>query len=165
MKKLIYLTLSVVILFVSCYKPKCCVLPKPVVITAQKNGINWQLPIIKSRSTNDIVFIATVGPYLLNTANDSLTIHLAYKGLGNYKPTDSDVSYTVFSNGTKINYMLDTTANNSINITEYAVQYNPATTNPDPTEIKATFNLRFIDPAHTTSVNLSGGKFTAYLSN
>jgi hypothetical protein len=168
MKKLLYLVLiGTSLLSASCSKtPLCCVLPPPIVMTAQKNGVAWVLPIIKS-SINDqnIIQINTAGPYLLNTAIDSVSINLAYTGLGAYKLTDQQITYTVFANGTKINYMLDTTFANSIDITEYAVLYNPGTTNPDPTELKAIFNLRFVDPGHTTSVSLLNGKFTVYLSN
>ncbi|HTD42242.1 MAG TPA: hypothetical protein VK671_16545, partial [Mucilaginibacter sp.] len=132
MKKLIYLILLVtVILSPSCTKkPLCCVLPPPIVITAQKNGEAWLLPIIKSTIINNNISISTAGPYLLNTAKDSLSINLLYTGLGNYTPTSQQISYTVFSNGIKTNYKLDTTFNNSIIITSYKVPYNPATTNP-----------------------------------
>jgi len=168
MKKLIYLILiGIVALFYSCTKkPLCCVLPKPVVMTAQKNGAAWQLPILLSRRTaTDSVIISTAGPQLLNTANDSLIMHFAYKGLGDFKPADSDLSYTVFANGIKTIYILDPSFDNSISISEFDVQHNPATTNPDPTEMKATFNLRFTDLAHTTTVSFLDGKFTAYLGN
>jgi hypothetical protein len=167
MKKIIYLfLLSSAIFSSSCTKqPLCCALPPPIVITAQKNGEAWQLPIIKSTVVNDNISINTAGPYLLNRAKDSLSINLLYTGLGNYSPTDAQVSYTAFSNGVKTHYMLDTNFYNSINITKYEVQRNPATTNPDPTVLTATFNLRFVDPLHSTSVSLSNGKFTAYLSN
>jgi hypothetical protein len=147
-------------------KPVCCVLPPPVIITAQKNGTDWQRPIIKSTVSNtNKIFISTVGPQLLSTATDSLAINLQFTGIGTYTPTDANVTYTVFSNGVKTTYLLDQTFENKIGITEFYVQNNPATTNPDPTVIKATFNLRFTDPGHTTTVSLLNGKFTAYLGN
>jgi len=167
MKKLIYLILiGIVALSYSCSKrPLCCVLPEPVTFKAQKNGQAWVLPIMKSQRINDSVFIGSVGPKVLATTHDSLVMHFVFKALGDFKPADGDVSYTVFENGVKTNYLLDATFNNSINISEFAVQHNPATTNPDPTEMKATFNLRFTDPAHTTTVSFLDGKFTAYLGN
>ena len=167
MKKLIYLIfLSAVIFSSSCTKkPLCCVLPPPVEITAQKNGAAWQLPILRSTLVNNNISINTAGPYLLNTAKDSLSINLLYTGLGNYTPTNQQITYTVFSNGIKTNYQLDSTFDNSINITSYEVLHNAATTNPDPTELKATFNLRFVDPANTATVSLLNGKITAYLAN
>jgi len=167
MKNLIIGAFSIFALFnISCQHDKCCTPPPlPPVMTAEKNGEAWLLPIIKSTVSNDNnIFISTAGPYWLNTAKDSLSISLAYTGLGGYTPTDQQVAYTVFANGVKTKYLLDTTFYNSINITEFAVQHNPATTNPDPTELKATFILRFVDPAHTTSVTFSNGKFTAFLS-
>ena len=166
-KNLIYLIFPILALFdLSCQPDKCCVLPPPVVISAEKNGVVWQLPVIKSTvDSHNTVFISTVGPYLLNTAKDSLAIDMQFNGLGNYKPTAGQITYTVFSNGTKTAYLLDTTFNNTISIIEYQALHNPATTNPDPTELKATFNLRFVDPMHTTSVSLLNGKFTVYLSN
>ncbi|QEC65556.1 hypothetical protein [Mucilaginibacter ginsenosidivorans] len=97
MKKLVYLILlSTALLSASCSKkPICCVLPPPVLVAAQKNGVAWELPIIKSTrsSTNDI-FISTVGPQLLNTAKDSLSINLTYTGIGSYTPSNANVSYT-----------------------------------------------------------------------
>src|ERR1700761_363506 len=120
MRKLTHLILlSVALVATSCSKdPKCCVLPPPVVITAQKNGTPWTLPIIKSTlsATNDI-FISTVGPQLLNTATDSLAIDLQYTGIKSYKPTDANITYTVFSNGAKTAYVLDATYESQINIT------------------------------------------------
>jgi hypothetical protein len=92
-----------------------------------------------------------------------LAINLQYKGVGSYMPTDANVTYTVFSNGGKTTYLLDQAYQNKIDITEFEVQHNEATTNPDPTEMKATFNLRFINPEHTTTVTLLNGKFTVYL--
>jgi hypothetical protein len=133
-------------------------------MTAQKNGSDWQMPIIKSTISNtNKIFISTVGPQLLYTAKDSLAINLQYKGVGSYMPTDANVTYTVFSNGGKTTYLLDQAYQNKIDITEFEVQHNEATTNPDPTEMKATFNLRFINPEHTTTVTLLNGKFTVYL--
>lgn len=134
-------------------------------MTAQKNGEAWLLPIIKSTIINNNISISTAGPYLLNTAKDSLSISLFYHGLGNYTPTDQQISYIVFSEGIKTNYKLDTTFNNSMTITGYSVPYNPGTTNPDPTVLKAEFNLRFVGPVNTTTVSLLNGKFTAYLAN
>ena len=128
-------------------------------MTAEKNGAAWLLPIGTSKFSNNNIFVSTVGPYLLNTAKDSLSISLKYTGLGNYSPTDQQVAYTVFENGTTTKYALDTTFYNSINITELAVQ-----NSPDPAELKGTFILIFVDPAHTTSVTFSDGKFTAFLS-
>jgi hypothetical protein len=144
----------------------CCVLPPVIAVTAQKNGADWQLRIIKSTVSNtNKIFISTVGPQLLSTATDSLAINLQYTGIGSYTPGDANVTYTAFSNGVKTTYSLDQTFENKIEITEFYVQNNPATTNPDPTIMKATFNLRFTDPKHTTSVTLLNGKFTAYLVN
>ncbi|HJP63533.1 MAG TPA: hypothetical protein VJ844_08835 [Mucilaginibacter sp.] len=166
MKKLVYLiVLSTALLSASCSKkPLCCVMPQPVIMTAQKNGVAWQMPIIKStRSSSNLIFISTVGPQLLTTAKDSLAINLQYTGVGTYTPTDANVTYTVFANDVKTTYVLDQTYENKINITEFEIQRNEATTNPDPTEMKATFNLRFTDPEHTTTVTLLNGKFTAYL--
>ncbi|HTD98657.1 MAG TPA: hypothetical protein VK668_05200 [Mucilaginibacter sp.] len=167
MKKLICLILlSTALLSTSCSKkPLCCVLPPAVVITAQKNGQDWQLPIIKSTVANNNISINTAGPQLLNTAKDSLSINLAYTGLGNYALTDQQITYTVFSNGTKTNYVLDTTFDNTFTITNYTTPTNGATAGSDATVLKATFNLKFVDPAHTTSVSLLDGKFTAYLGN
>lgn len=168
MKKFVYLfILGLGLLASSCSKkPLCCVLPPQLTITAQKNGASWEMPIIKSTRSNDnIIFISTVGPQLLNTAKDSLVINLQYTGIGNYMPTDDNVTYVVFANGVKTTYVLDTSYDNKISITEFLVQHDPATTNPDPTEMKATFNLRFTDPGHTTTITLLNGKFTAYLSN
>jgi len=168
MKKLAYLLLlGVALLSASCGKRVCCVPPPaPPTVTAQKNGAAWQLPIIKStRSSTNDVFISTVGPQLMNTAKDSLAINLQVTGVGSYKPTDANVTYTVFSNGVKTTYVLDPAYNNTIDITTFEVQHNEATTNPDPTEMKATFNLQFTDPDHTTTVTLLNGKFTVYLSN
>lgn len=168
MKKLAYLLLlGAALLSASCSKkPLCCVLPQPVVMTAQKNGAAWQMPIIKStRSNTNDIFISTAGPQLLNTANDSLAINLQYNGVGSYTPTDENVTYTIFLNGVKTTYILDPAYDNKIDITTFEVQHNGATTNPDPTEMKATFNLRFTDPGHTTTIALLNGKFTAYLSN
>jgi hypothetical protein len=167
MKKLILIIFSVLILFnSSCLPDKCCVPPKPPTITAQKNGEAWQLRISKS-TVSDVnrISISTIGQSVFLNATDSLSISLAYTGIGNYKVTDNEVSYIVFSNGAQIKYVLDTTFDNSININQFNVLRNPATTNPDPTELKATFNLKFIDPAHTTSVSLLNGKFTAYVVN
>lgn len=160
MKNLILITFSILVLFnISCQPEKCCAPPPPPsAITAEKNGNAWLLPIIKSSFLNNNIAISTVGPYLLNTANDSLSISLAYTGLGSYTPTDQQFGYTVFTNGVKTKYLLDTNFYNSFNITEFAVQ-----SALDPVEMKATFNLRFVDPAHTTSVALAGGKFTAIL--
>jgi hypothetical protein len=163
MRKLIHLIiLSVSLVATSCSKePICCALPPPIVITAQKNGTPWLLPIIKSTlSPSNDIFISTAGPQLMNTATDSLAIDLPYTGIGSYKPTDANVTYTVFSNGGKTAYVLDPTYENQISITAF----NTATP-PDPTEMKATFNLRFTDPGHTTTVTLLNGKFTAYLAN
>jgi hypothetical protein len=168
MKKLAYLiALGTALLSTSCSKkPLCCVMPQPVIITAQKNGTDWQMPIIKStRSNNNLIFISTAGPQLLKTAKDSLAITLQYTGVGAYTPNDANVTYTVFTNDVKTTYVLDDTYENKINITEFDVQHNEATTNPDPTEMKAAFNLRFTDPDHTTTIALLNGKFTAYLSN
>jgi hypothetical protein len=167
MKKLILIIFSIFVLFnLSCQPDKCCTPPpQPPAMTAEKNGAAWLLPIIKSTVSNtNNIFISTAGPYWLNTAKDSLSISLLYTGLGSFTPTDQQLAYTVFANGVKTKYALDTTFNNSINITEFAVQRNQATTNPDPYEMKATFNLRFVDPAHTTSVTFSDGKFTVFLS-
>lgn len=167
MKNLVLITFAIFVLFnISCQHDKCCAPPPaPPAMTAEKNGSAWLLPIIKSTvSSENNIFISTAGPYLLNTAKDSLSISLNYTGLGSYTPTDQQLAYTVFANGLKTKYILDTTFGNSIDITEFAVQHNPATLNPDPTELKATFNLRFVDPAHTTSVTFSGGKFTAFLT-
>jgi len=168
MKKLIYLILlGTALLSASCSKkPACCVLPQPVVMTAQKNGVAWQSVIVQStRSNNNISIVAMDLENSTNSPKDSLSINLAYTGLGNYSPTAQQVAYTTFANGVKTKYVLDTNFYNRISITEFAVQHTPATTNPDPTELKATFTLRFIDPANNTSVMLSDGKFTAYLSN
>jgi len=168
MKNLAYLLLLGAALFLaSCGKRICCVPPpSPPTMTAQKNGTDWQMPIIKStRSNTNLIFISTVGPQLLKTAKDSLAINLQYTGVGSYKPTDANVTYVVFSNGVKTTYILDPAYNNTIDITTFDVQHNGATTNPDPTEMKATFNLRFTDPEHTTTVTLLNGKFTVYLSN
>jgi len=168
MKTLAYLILlGTALLSASCSKkPLCCVLPPQIIMTAQKNGTDWKLPIIKSTlSSADKIFISTVGPQLLSTATDSLAINLQYAGVGSYTPTDANVTYTVFSNGVKTTYLLDQTYQNKIDITEFEVQHNEATMNPDPTEMKATFNLRFTDPEHTTTVTLLNGKFTAYLAN
>ena len=166
MKKITLILLSVLVFFNSSCRPdKCCVSPQPPTITAQKNGVTWQLPIGRGTvSSLNHIFICTVGhPYLPNAA-DSLSISMTYTGVGNYTVTDNDVSYVVFSNGNKIKYILDTTFDNTINIVQFNVPYNPGTTNPDPTELKATFNLKFTDPAHTTGVSLLNGKCTAYLS-
>lgn len=168
MKTLTFLIiLSSGLLSSSCSKkPMCCVLPPVIAVTAQKNGADWQLRIIKSTVSNtNKIFISTVGPQLLSTATDSLAINLQYTGIGSYTPGDANVTYTAFSNGVKTTYSLDQTFENKIEITEFYVQNNPATTNPDPTIMKATFNLRFTDPKHTTSVTLLNGKFTAYLVN
>src|ERR1700754_3905272 len=126
MKNLICLILlSTTLLSTSCSKkPLCCVLPPPVTITAQKNGQAWVMPIIKSTVTNNNISINTAGPQLLSTAKDSLSIHLPYTGLGNYALTDQQITYTAFSNGTKTNYILDTTFDNSFTITNYAAGSN-----------------------------------------
>lgn len=159
--------LGIALLSVSCSKkPLCCLLPPQIIMTAQKNGIDWQMPIVKStRSNTNRIFISTVGPQLLKTATDSLAINLQYTGIGSYTPTDANVTYTIFLNDVKTTYMLDQTYQNTVEITEFDVQHNEATTNPDPTVMKATFNLRFTDPQHTTTVTLLNGKFTAYLAN
>ncbi|MFI5160007.1 MAG: hypothetical protein ACHQHN_01965 [Sphingobacteriales bacterium] len=167
MRKLVLVIFSAFALSnVSCQHDKCCTPPPPPpVMTAEKNGDAWLLPIIKGTISNDKnIFVSTVGPYLLNTAKDSLSISLAYTGLGSYTPTDQQLGYTVFTNGVKTKYVLDTTFYNLINITEFAVPNDPPGTTPDPTALKATFTLRFVDPAHTTSVTFSNGKFTALLS-
>jgi len=161
MKKIFYLfaSMAVVALYSCNVHPDCCVLPQPPAMTAEKNGAAWLLPIGTSTFSNNNIFVSTVGPSLLSTAKDSLSISLKYAGLGSYSPTDQQVAYTVFANGIKTKYALDTNFYNSINITELAVQ-----TKPDPTELKVTFILRFVDPATTTSVTLADGKFTAFLS-
>jgi hypothetical protein len=61
--------------------------------------------------------------------------------------------------------MLDSTYNNTLNIDNYQILYNQATSNPDPTQIKGTFNLKFTGPSNTSSVSLLDGKFTALLPN
>ena len=168
MKIVGYIILScTVLLSPSCSKkPFCCVTPQPVIMAAQKNGTDWQMPIIKStRSNTNKIFISTAGPQLLSTATDSLAINLQYTGIGAYTPSDANVTYAVFSNGVKTTYTLDQTFENKIKITEFDLQRNEATTNPDPTVMKATFNLRFTDPGHRATVTLLNGKFTAYLAN
>src|SRR5882724_3384153 len=134
MKNLILITFLIfVLLNISCQPDKCCAPPPPPAMTAEKNGDAWLLPIGKSTFLNNNIFISTVGPYLLNTAKDSLSINLAYVGLGSYTPTDQQLAYTVFSNGVKTKYLLDTNFYNSFNITEFTAQ-----NKPDPAEMKAT---------------------------
>lgn len=168
MKKPICLIVLYTVLFSSSCskKPLCCVLPPPPVMSAQKNGADWQMPIIKStRSSTNNIFISTAGPQLLNTANDSLSINLQYTGIGSYIPTDSNVAYTVFRNGVKTSCVLDQTYQNQIGITAFAAPANEPVSSSDPTEMKGTFSLRFTDPAHTTTVTFLNGKITAHLAN
>lgn len=159
--------LSAALLSASCSKrPHCCVSPNPELITAQRNGVNWTLPIIKSEiSKNKVISLSTVGPQLLYTATDSLAINLQYTGIGTYTPSDLNIAYTVFSNGSKTSYMLDQTYENRIEITDFVPPQNEPETTTDPTEMKATFNLRFTDPGHTTTVTFLDGKIAAHLGN
>jgi hypothetical protein len=168
MKKLTCLILLVAALFsASCSKkPLCCISPEPPVMTAQKNGADWLMPIIKSTvSKTNNIFISTVGPQLLNTTTDSLAISLQYTGIGSYTPTDANVAYTVFSNGVKTTCTLDQTYANRIDITEFTLPQNEPVMTSDPTEMKATFNLRFTNPQHTTTITFLNGKITAHLAN
>lgn len=168
MKSLAFLILlAAMLLSASCSKkPLCCISPEPQVITAQKNGADWLMPIDYSTAGNmGNIFISTVGPQLLKTATDSLVISLQYSGIKTYTPTDTNIVYTVFSNGVKTTYMLDQSYPNRIAINEFAMPQNEPVKTSDPTEMKASFNLRFTDPGHTISVTFLNGKITAHLAN
>ena len=173
MKKLTFLAASILLLFIySCQPEHNCgcmtAIPIKEVMTAERNGVAWQLPIVKSTFINDTIRIATNSISIpSNTEKDSLNLSVLYVGTGNYKLTAKQAAYFtgLHSSGLPANYVLDTTFDNTLDITSYQVMDNPYTTVTDPVKITGTFNLRFINPANTTSVSLLDGKFTAILGN
>jgi len=172
MKKLFYLILSITLLTTACKPDRlCCVLPSNgTAITAQRNGVLWNPQYFTGvRSNINLITFAAAsltGNTTSSNKTDSLNIQIAdVDGKNIYKLKSSQVFYATYDpSGAATIFKLDTTYNNVLNVTGYDVLVNNATLNPNEINIKATFDLKFIDPNNAAGISFTNGSFSALMS-
>jgi len=170
MKKLVYLIAAVILLSVSCKPDRdCCIVANPSSgLSAEKNGAAWKPQfLLGSLGINTFSISASSLVIKGDSAIKADSLHIQVPDIQSVeinKLQSSQVFYATYSGNVPTVYKLDTTFNNTLNITSYQVLVNNATTNPNLVEVKGTFNLKFIDPANPAGISISASSFFTTMS-